>query len=269
MSVADRRLTDMASLRIGAHVDRVDPIAAALERHSSHPIARAVLGETAARGIPLPRAQEVSEEPGVGMAGVVDGRRWRLAAGDPGVVELRDDQGVHSRIRLADVVRADAAATVRALRARGLRVALLTGDHPEVAQRIAQQAGIEEVVARIDPAAKAAWVRRERAAGAGTGQGEAQPSSAMSREEAYAILGLERGADAAAIRDGADAEDPRGAHARKTVEDVEAAADLLARIVRPGDVVLIKASRSAALDGVVPALERRLSMTAPTREQTS
>jgi Cu2+-exporting ATPase len=153
------------ALRVVEAEDAVLRIAAALERHSSHPIARAVLSETATRGIPLPRAQEVSEEPGVGMAGVVDGRRWRLGAGDPGVVELRDEQGLQGRIRLADVVRTDAAATVRALRARGLRVALLTGDHPEVAQRIAQQAGIEEVVARIDPAAKAEWVRRERAAG--------------------------------------------------------------------------------------------------------
>ena len=153
------------ALRVVEASDEVLRIAAALERHSSHPIARAVLAETAARGIPLPRAQAAQEQSGVGMDGIVDGRAWQLRAGDPGVVELRGERGVHGRIRLSDVVRADAPATVSALRARGLRVALLTGDHPDVAAAIARHAGIDEVVARIDPEAKAAWVRRERALG--------------------------------------------------------------------------------------------------------
>ena len=152
-------------LQVTAADDAVLRVAAALERHSSHPIARAVLAETAARGIPLPRAQDAREVPGLGVDGVVDGRSWQLRAGAAGVVELRGEDGVTGSIRLSDVVRADAASTVRALRGRGLRVALLTGDHPEVAARIAGAAGIDEVVARIDPEAKAAWVERERAAG--------------------------------------------------------------------------------------------------------
>ena len=151
------------ALRVVRADDDVLRIAAALERHSTHPIARAVLAETAARDIPLARAAHVHERAGVGMDGILDGRRWSLRAGDPGVVELRDSDGsVRGRIELADVIRPDAAATIAALRRRGLRVVLLTGDHPDVAARIAESAGIDERVARVDPEAKAAWVRTER-----------------------------------------------------------------------------------------------------------
>jgi UDP-N-acetylmuramoyl-tripeptide--D-alanyl-D-alanine ligase len=64
---------------------------------------------------------------------------------------------------------------------------------------------------------------------------------------------------AAAIRDGANAADPDGAPGRWSVADVDAAATLLASSLNSDDVVLVKASRSAALDGVVARLERRLS----------
>jgi P-type E1-E2 ATPase len=83
------------------------------------------------------------------------------------LVELAPRRGepVHGRIVLRDVIRSDAAATVAAFTSQGWRVVLLTGDHPDVASRIAREAGIDEVVARVDPAAKAAWVRAERAVG--------------------------------------------------------------------------------------------------------
>lgn len=153
------------ALRVVRAHDDVLRVAAALERHSSHPIARAVLAETAARDIPLARASHVHEKPGLGMDGVVDGRRWSLRAGGPGVVELRSGTELMGTIELSDVIRPDAAATIAQLKAQGIRVVLLTGDHPDVAQRIAGQAGIDEVVARVDPEAKASWVQQERARG--------------------------------------------------------------------------------------------------------
>jgi P-type Cu2+ transporter len=64
-------------------------VAAGLERHSIHPIARAIVAEAARRGIPLPHATQVRETPGVGMDGVVDGVHWRLRTGGPGTVVLQ------------------------------------------------------------------------------------------------------------------------------------------------------------------------------------
>ncbi len=133
-------------------------VAAGLERYSSHPIARAIVAEASRRGIPLPHGADVREQAGVGVAGVVDGRRWRLGRGGPGEVLLLDDAGSRASIRLADAVRPDAAQTVAAFRALGRRVVLVTGDHPEVAERIARTAGVDEVVAGAEPDAKVAAI---------------------------------------------------------------------------------------------------------------
>ena len=140
-------------------------VAAGLERYSAHPIARAIVHEAGRRGIPLPRGLEVREEPGVGIEGVVDGRTWRLRAGAPGAVRLLDDTGGEGLIRLGDVVRPDSARIVRHLREMGIAVALLTGDHREVADRIGAEAGIPMVLARVDPVAKADWVRARQGEG--------------------------------------------------------------------------------------------------------
>ncbi|HUL71222.1 MAG TPA: HAD-IC family P-type ATPase, partial [Gemmatimonadales bacterium] len=116
-------------------------------------------------GIPLPRASQVQEIPGIGLSGELDGERWRLTGGGPGEIRLLDERGEARTILLADRVRPDAARTVAALKSEGLRVALLTGDHPETATRIGEGAGVDEIVARQDPLAKAAWIMARRAEG--------------------------------------------------------------------------------------------------------
>jgi Cu2+-exporting ATPase len=139
-------------------------VAAGLERYSNHPIAAAVVDEAGKRGIPLPRGSNVKEEPGVGISGVVDGRSWRLRPGGAGQVLLLDDAGRERMIALGDVVRSDSARTVATLQQGGLQVALLTGDHQDIADRIGREIGVQTVVARIDPVGKALWIkaRRER-----------------------------------------------------------------------------------------------------------
>jgi len=123
------------------------------------------VAEAARREIPLPRARDVREMPGIGISGWLDGQHWLLASGGPGVVRIAAT-GVPAReIELADTVRDDSAGTVRALRKAGLDVVLLTGDHPAVAHPIAERAGIGEVIAGADPAEKVAAVERFRARG--------------------------------------------------------------------------------------------------------
>jgi P-type E1-E2 ATPase len=128
-------------------------------------VALAVVREAAARRIPLPAASEVREEPGVGISGTVDGRHWRLRSGGAGVVVLEGEDGHRGLIRLGDAVRPDSGTAVARLRALGVEVALLTGDHPEAAGRIAAAAGIGDVQARVTPEAKADWVRERQAQG--------------------------------------------------------------------------------------------------------
>jgi len=140
-------------------------IAAGLERYSTHPIARAIIDEAASRGIPLPRGGDIVEQPGVGISGRVDGERWRLRAGGAGEVRLIDSSGRARVIRLGDAVRPDSRGVVTRLKQHGLHVALLTGDHPDVAHRIGLDTGVDTVVARIDPVGKAMWIKSRRDAG--------------------------------------------------------------------------------------------------------
>ena len=145
--------------------DQALRIAAGLERYSMHPIARAIVEEAISRDIALPRGENVREEVSVGVRGRVDGVQWQLATGGPGSLLLSDDAGRQHRIRLGDVIRPDAADTVRKLEAQGLTVALVTGDHAEVADRIAATAGIGTVVARCGPEQKAQWIQARQRAG--------------------------------------------------------------------------------------------------------
>lgn len=153
-------------MRVTAADDDVLRVAAALERNSVHPIARAIVSECSARGIALPFADDVRETPGIGIAGVVDGQPWTLRSGGAGVVHLRDrDAAIAGEIRLSDGLRDDAPATVHALHARGIDVVLLTGDHEVAARRMAAAADIDVVLATRDPEQKAAHIREARAGG--------------------------------------------------------------------------------------------------------
>jgi Cu2+-exporting ATPase len=141
-------------------------VAAGLERFSRHPVALAVVREAAARGIPLPRAEAVREEAGVGITGVVHGRAWRLRSGGAGVVVLEGADGYRGLIRLGDRVRPDSRRAVWRLEDLGAAVALLTGDDAVVADRIGRQSGVGDVTADLDPESKADWIRRRQARGA-------------------------------------------------------------------------------------------------------
>ncbi|HXI19968.1 MAG TPA: HAD-IC family P-type ATPase, partial [Gemmatimonadales bacterium] len=123
--------------------------------------------EAARRGIPLPRAGPTSETPGRGVRGTVDGIRCYLVSGGPLTVALQaeGEKEPRGRILLGDMIREDAPRTVTALRQLGLEPVLLSGDHAEVAERIATEAGIESRLAQVGPEAKAAWIRARQAEG--------------------------------------------------------------------------------------------------------
>lgn len=139
-------------------------LAAAVEHHSGHPIARAVCAAVAADG---DAAHDVEEHWGSGISGTVDNAG--VAVGSPAWVSLsaRDPHGLQGRaaeiaaegltpvsvavdgevrlvLALGDALRPDAGSTVAALRALGKRIVLLSGDHPEVVRSVAKALGIVE-----------------------------------------------------------------------------------------------------------------------------
>ena len=140
-------------------------LAAALEAHSEHPIARAFAPYAGAH-----EASDVQIERGRGIAGRVAGKWLRLGrpdwvaglagGGDTSaaetVVVLGDEQGVLARFRLADTVRADAPGAVAALQRMGLAVEICSGDAEGPVAAVAAELGIDEWHARQTPQDKLA-----------------------------------------------------------------------------------------------------------------
>lgn len=162
----------------GATSAQVLNAAAALEAHSGHPLARAILG--AAPGIRA--AQSVQAVPGAGLTGTIDGASVRL--GRPGWIEAGALAGDIDRMQRAgatavlvesagaligaiavrDELRPEARAVIRTLTAQGYDVAILTGDNQRTAGALAAEAGVTTVHADLRPEDKARIVRELLAA---------------------------------------------------------------------------------------------------------
>ncbi len=152
--------------------------AARLAAESRHPLARALAREAAAQLA----VTAVRETPGRGLEAELDGRTARLGSRawcgvddpDEGADDGADDgpelwfrwgEAMPHRFRFEDRLRVDAAETVARLRARGLDVALLSGDRPATVERVARAVGIDTVGAGMRPDEKVAWLERAAAAG--------------------------------------------------------------------------------------------------------
>jgi Cu2+-exporting ATPase len=177
----------LARVELLADVDqaRALQLAAALESHSEHPIARALIA--AAESTQL-TANDVQNTPGGGLRGEIDGRRYcigqpdfvvaergfslpaerlrALAEGGHTLVLLADESQLLAAFLLGDAIRPDAAELIAALKNSGRQVCLLTGDNDAAAQRVASQVGIEDVFAKLSPADKLQRLRDMQAAGA-------------------------------------------------------------------------------------------------------
>jgi Cu+-exporting ATPase len=149
-------------------------LAAAVERRSEHPLARAVVALAEARGLKIPDAEDFRATAGRGVEAMVEGRRVMvgnaafvgatvdnnradIAGGD---LVIAIDGQVAGRITVEDPVRATSAAAIRELRALGLDVVMLTGDRRETATRIAREVGIDRVVSEVLPDGKVDEIRR-------------------------------------------------------------------------------------------------------------
>jgi heavy metal translocating P-type ATPase len=168
--------------------DEVLRLAAALDQVSPHVLAASLVEAARSRGLALPFPAEVSETPGAGIAGRVDGHDVALgrlgwlrertggAALPEGVTELRRqvaeeghsnifvavDGRVAGVIVLVDPIREDSAATLVGLRQLGIRrIVMVTGDHHGVADRVGAALGVDEVLAECSPEDKVEAVRQE------------------------------------------------------------------------------------------------------------
>lgn len=158
-----------------ASTDDAPQLAAALARHSRHPIARviaAALPERCGANV-----LDVATHAGLGISGSLDGRELRLgrsdfasprqlACHDDEAVLLADDAGVIAAFRVHEQLRPDAEAAVDALRNQGLAIHIASGDAAARVSRIAVRLRIADWRARLLPSEKLAWLTDLRAHGA-------------------------------------------------------------------------------------------------------
>ncbi len=154
--------------------------AAALERYSNHPIAKAIVRMAEKEDINFRdmKVANVREIPGKGIIGVVNGRTVMVG----GVEMLEDRKGLNvkelvsddthtkvfvimekslaARLCLADRVREDAVEAIKRLKEMGIYTVILTGDKEDVAREIARELGVDEYYAELLPEEKLELVSR-------------------------------------------------------------------------------------------------------------
>jgi len=135
-------------------------LAGAVEAASEHPVARAVAEAARARFGSLPPVEEFRSLPGVGVVGVVEGRRVEVGR-DGVVVDGRPLGG----LAVEDAVKPESRTAVELLEALGLTPVLLTGDTEQTARRVAAEVGIGRVIAGVLPGGKVDEVKRLQAQG--------------------------------------------------------------------------------------------------------
>ena len=139
--------------------DEALALAAAVESGSEHPIGKAVVEEARKRALDIKQAQNFKRVPGAGAEGVVEGSRVFVGhqGGSDIVIEVNGKQV--GTIAVADTVRPEAKEAVDALKRMGLSVMMITGDSEVVAREVANELGITEYFARVQPEEKSEKVK--------------------------------------------------------------------------------------------------------------
>jgi Cd2+/Zn2+-exporting ATPase len=166
---------------LSAAAEELLQLAAAVERRSAHPLARAIVEAAQAHALPIPQASDFQAHNGRGASATVEGRRLSIGsramfqdAPLPDAIEAQLDELERAgstvmligeegaplgAIACADEARAESAGTVAAVRDQGIaHVAMLTGDTPAVAERVAAQVGVDETRAGLLPDQKLAAI---------------------------------------------------------------------------------------------------------------
>ena len=188
LTLGEHRVVDVATSN-GMTDDDALRLAAAIERDSEHPVARAIVASAEERGLSVPASSDFEYLPGLGVRATVEGRH--LSAGGPnllaahklepdaalraaveraagkghGAIHLIENDRVLAAFAVADAVRPESREAVDRLHREGVEVVMLTGDAQPVADAIARELGIDTVLAQVLPEDKAARIEALRAQG--------------------------------------------------------------------------------------------------------
>jgi Cu+-exporting ATPase len=169
----------------GFENDEILRIAAGVERASEHPLARAVVEAAERAGLSVPDVGDFDSPTGKGVIGTVEGHRVvlgsanflssygldvspltaaadRLRDGGATVIFIGVDDRLAGIVAIADPIKETTQSALKALRAGGIEVVMLTGDNRVTAQAIARELGIDRVEAEVLPDHKSDIVKALR-----------------------------------------------------------------------------------------------------------
>lgn len=170
-------------------------LAAAVERHSEHPLAQGIMNTVQERNMEVPASADFASITGRGVRAMVEGKTVEILSpggvrteglsypeekvnvlGNQGktVVFVVRDKKLLGALALADVIREESKEAVRRLHAMNFTVIMLTGDKKEVAEWVAGELGLDRVIAEVLPDQKSAVIRDLKGQGGGvamTGDG--------------------------------------------------------------------------------------------------
>jgi len=173
---------------LGFSEDEVLRIAASLDQGSEHPLADAIVAEARRRGMALSKASDFESSTGMGVSGKVDGKpvvlgntmRMMEAGVDASalmqtaeslrvegatVMFLAVDSRLAGLVAVADPIKDSTPEAIRALRDKGIRIVMATGDGLTTAKAVAAKLGLDEVRGEVTPADKLALVAKLQAEG--------------------------------------------------------------------------------------------------------
>lgn len=173
--------------------DKALQILASLEKNSEHPLGECIVQAAAAKKINLSKVEDFKNLPGQGVSGKINGQIYYV--GGPNLIEsfahraiapwaiklpvkssgseinghtvvyLANDSKILAQANIGDQLKPEAKAAIKKLHHSGIKVIMATGDNQSAAQNIAQQLGIDDVLAQVMPADKLAKIKELQSKG--------------------------------------------------------------------------------------------------------